>query len=426
MGQKLKNGLGGRLGGSAAPVAVFDANAPPAIVFTRSLGRAGVPAVVYSHKRWPIARFSRYAADHRACPDIEDASAFVPWLTEELRSGRIGLIAPTSDLIVFYMAEVLDLVPEGARRAIPDREAALDAIFKDRFDLACARRGVKTPWSFSPTSIEEALDRAETFPYPLIIKPRSHVGVLERGNVIKNADELRRSYKEVFIGPGMRPVVDRYPLLALPILQSYVPGALAGLFSVSGLLGADGSLIARSASQKMGQWPPALGVGTLFESVFDDALMDAAVTIVRSIIGRGLFELELIRDAATGDLYAIDLNPRAHGVSSLDVARGNDLPLLWYRLATGEDVSPLPPTAEDVTWVHSIPYAAQQLVSALRGPRRAARAARGLLQGMPGRHVDIVMDPADPLSSLAFVGAMLHHPRGLIRSFLRAPAEDLP
>ena len=56
-------------------VAIFDADVPTGIAFVRSLGRAGVPLRVYSHRRWPVSRFSRYCADFARCSTPSSAAA---------------------------------------------------------------------------------------------------------------------------------------------------------------------------------------------------------------------------------------------------------------------------------------------------------------------------------------------------------------
>src|SRR5205823_6252973 len=119
------------------------------------------PLRLYSHRRWPVARLSRYCAGLGRCPELEDAAAFLPWLKEELRSGRIDLVAPTSDLIAFYAAE------------LERDEAVLDCLFKDRFDAQCARHGFRTPWAAYPGTVEEARDLAPAFRYPALLKPKS-------------------------------------------------------------------------------------------------------------------------------------------------------------------------------------------------------------------------------------------------------------
>ena len=46
--------------------------------------------------------------------------------------------------------------------------------------------------------------------------------------------------------------------------------------------------------------------------------------VVRQVLGTGLFELEVLVERATGEYYAIDLNPRGFGQMTLDMAAGRD------------------------------------------------------------------------------------------------------
>ena len=105
-----------------------------------------------------------------------------------------------------------------------------------------------------------------------------------------------------------------------------------------------------------------------------------------------------------------------HGFISLDVQRGNDLPLLWYRVATGAAVEPPRDVRHDVVWKHAVPHAVQRAVRLLRGDAQVAPPADEV--------VDVVHDPRDPLPTLPFVATMLRHPGGLIRPFLRVSEEQ--
>lgn len=402
-----------------ARVGIFDADAPTAIAFVRSLGAAGVPFRVYSHRRWPVCRLSRWCAEFERCPDPADAAKFQPWLENELRSGRIDLVAPTSDLIAYAVATTRDAFEPGLRARFEPAERVLDCLFKDRFDTACARLGFRTPWSACPKTVAEARELAPTYRYPAILKPKSHVGVgIARGQVVGDADELRAAVCEY---PLPEAEAALYPELALPMVQEYVPGALDNLYSVSGVLAGAGEVVAAAATRKIAQWPPTLGIGIEFHPVDDPKLVAAGSALAAGVLERGIFEVELIRDLRTGEWVAIDLNPRAHGFIRLDVERGNDLPLLWYRIARGDRVSAQPPPRQDVAWRHGVPYAVR-------------RAVRGRTAGEPvpaGRVVDIVHDARDPLPTLPFLASMLRHPGGLVRPFLkasdaRAPAEPAP
>jgi D-aspartate ligase len=400
----------------AARVAVFDADSPPALAFVRSLGRAGVPHRVYSHRRWPVCRHSRWCAEFARCPDPARAEEFGPWLEAELRAGRIDLVAPTSDVIAFHVATLAESFAPELRGRFEPAEGVLASLFKDRFDAACRSQGFQTPWAAFPRSVEEARDRAGTFRYPAIVKPKSHVGVgIARGDIVRDAEELRAAYRAYPLPPAE---AERFPELALPMVQEYVPRALENLYSVSGVLAASGEIVAAAASRKIAQWPPTLGIGIEFRALDDPALVSHGAALAQAVLGRGIFEVELIRDPRDGRWVAIDLNPRAHGFISLDVARGNDLPLLWYRIVSGEAILPRNGVRHDVVWKHGVPHAVQRVVRRVRGAAQ--------IDLPSGEIVDVVHDPEDRLPTIPFVATMLRHPGGLIRPFWRpsAPAPD--
>ena len=400
-------------------VAILDAQSPTGLAFTRSLGRAGVPIRVYAQQRFPVARLSRYCSHFATCPNPEDADVFLPWLRDEVARGDIGLVAPTSDLMAFYMGEYPECFPAAQVAAMPTPAAIRQALLKDRFDAACREHRLQGPLTHFPTSEAEAAALAERLPYPVILKPKSHVGVgLARGLVVHNPSELRAQFRPYPIRPSCADIIARYPELVWPMIQEYVPGALAHLYSISGLLGADGTVLAWAGSRKTLQWPPTLGVGVVFESWQAREPIERGLRFAQQVLGRGIFELELIYDPRVQDYVAIDLNPRAHGHISFDMARHNDLPLWWYQLACGETVTPQPRAANDVRWLHGIPFHVGQWIGLLRGPGRGGRLQQ-YVRSMRGETVDIIHDRHDPLPTVAHAAYMLRHPGGLIRPLWR-------
>lgn len=401
--------------GEQPVVGIFDADVPTALAFVRSLGRAGVKTRVYSHRRIPVARFSRYCREFASCPPVDQPDVFLPWLEQELRSGRIQLVAPTSDGIAFSAAEVAGSFAAELRGRLSSPKAIYDSLFKDRFDEVCRARGYPVPRSWSPSTIEEAHELAQQLDYPVVLKPKTHVTVvMDRGVVVHSAAELREHFKPYPTAAGSEGVRRKYPQLALPLIQEYVPRALENLYSVSGVI-SRGEILAIAASRKIAQWPPRLGIGIEFRAEDIAPLLDAAVPLVRDVLGDGIFELELIRDERDGQLLAIDLNPRAHGFISFDMARRNDLPLLWYRSAVGEPLS-VKATRNDVMWTHSVPWHVSHWVRVLRGPGRAERLLQ-YVRETQASSVDIVNELSDPLPSLPFVAEMVKHPGGLVRPF---------
>ena len=403
-------------------VAVFDVGLPPGIAFLRSLGRAGVPISAYASSMSAPGLWSRHTKSFRRCPPLGELDEFTDWLTEEMLCGRIDLVAPTSDSVAFATAEALARVGRD-EPGHPSVDAVLDSLMKSRFVTAMEAAGFPTPDTALPRSIDDALAAARRMGYPVVLKPRSHLGVgLDRGGVIHSEAELIAAYSPYEIGPGQSAVLAHEKDLSLPLLQKYHGFADFDLVSVTGCLGPDGEVLALGHSKKIRQWPPNTGVGTVFEAVGEQAFTARAIDAVRKVIGSGIFELEvLVRRDDEEDFSAIDLNPRAFGQISLDIAHGRDLPLLWHQSVTGQRVRPpRAPENPPKYWQQAVPFVASVAVMLALGPSRAAhlRDLRTLMSSVGATH-----SWKDPLPSMVLALQFLRHPGGLLWPFAKKRQE---
>ena len=99
------------------------------------------------------------------------------------------------------------------------------------------------------------------------------------------------------------------------------------------------------ASRKIAQWPPTLGIGIEFHALDDPALVSRGAAVASAILGRGIFEVEFIRDPRDGGWVAIDLNPRAHGFIRLDIDTYDVFDVHHFR-ELGRQVDQLPTLLE--------------------------------------------------------------------------------
>src|SRR3984893_2639266 len=361
---------------TASPVALIDNFGSPTLSFAVSLGSRGVPLHFYGSG---AGRWSRYCSRRAACPPVEDADRFLPWLRRRIRSGEIQRVAPTTDLIAFYVSMLReDFAPE-VRRTIPALVELERSVIKTRFGVACARTGQAVPVTEAPDDAPAGVATAERLGFPLMMKPNSHLVVGdERGRVLNDLRELREYYRPYEISPRRESLAERYPELLWPLLQKYVPSARTRVFSVSGYKDPDGGIIAASLSCKRRQWPPDTGISTSQVSAADARILSRGLETVDKLVSCGIFELELLESGA--ELLAIDLNPRAFGFIDLDIARGNDLPWLWFEstlrpLAAGPPLTAgasLTVTPEAVIECRlPIPYTISRCINALFGVRSA-------------------------------------------------------
>lgn len=411
-----------------ADVAVLDPDGPPGVAFIRALGRRAVPVDAFTHERLPAGRTSRHLRWLDRSPSPYDTDRYVDWLADRMARDDIGLVAPTSDYAVFAAAAAMDLVGIDPPPGISGLAATWSCLHKGEFATHMERIGFPTVPQRLPTSLDDALVAADELGYPVMVKPRTHVGVgLARGGIARDERELRTMFREADVTGAGRTAVSLDPDLGWPMIQAFRGGDHVDVVSVSGCLGPGGEVWAIGGCRKLAQWPPGAGIGSLFESYPIDDVTELAVAAVRSTLGAGIFELEVLVDRRTGERWPIDLNPRAYGQVALEIARGNDLPGLWYRLATGISLRSLPiPRTPPEVWQSGLTHLPGALIDVATGPDRRARA--GALRTLMRRpRVGAMYDRDDPLPALVLGANLLSSPTTVIRPFLpsrrRPPAE---
>jgi predicted ATP-grasp superfamily ATP-dependent carboligase len=389
-------------------VAVFDNYWATTLAFARSLGRQGVPLHFYGNG---AGRWSRYKTRRASCPPVESVEEFQTWLRGRVRSGEIARVAPTTDLIAFHTSALRDEFSPEVQRTIAPLVEIENCLIKTRFSAVGGGHMLPT---LAPDSLESAVRAAAELGYPVMMKPKSHLAVgLDRGRLVMDEAELLRHFRRYRVTPGQEGLATKYPELMWPLLQRYIASARNRVYSVTGVKDADGGVLTACVSYKREQWPPDVGVSTLQVSHEDQRALDLGLEIVNRTLSRGIFEVELLADGEA--LYAIDLNPRAFGFLELDIARGADLPWLWYR-STIEKQNPN-----------------QQALS--RGPFQARHWLLHVLKAMaqgrtPADPLDSEKDsPAAPRTSVSMLGhksdplpmilsnlQLLRHPRSLVRA----------
>lgn len=406
----------------AAPsVAVLDNYWAPTLTFALSLGRRGIPLHFYGRG---AGRWSRYCTRRTSCPPVEDAERFLPWLEARVASGEIGRLAPTTDLIAYYLALLRHRFAPEVQRTIAPLAEIEQCLIKTRFAAACEGAGQSVPAALAPVDREGALAAAEQLGYPLILKPKSHlaIGTAERGTVVRDRRALLAAFRSYPIVPGQEVIAERYPELLWPLLQRYIPSARRRVYSVSGFKDAQSGIVTAALSVKRWQWPPDTGTSTSQVSCNNSTILSAGIAAVDKLLSCGLFDLELL--AHDSQLLAIDLNPRAFGFMALDLALGNDLPWLWYQ-STRQIVAPLaiPPSQRLLEARFSIPHAVGRGILRLFG-RRFPAGPRRRHGGVPSSVLPMLGHWADPLPLLLSNARLLRHPRGLMRPFVALARQE--
>jgi predicted ATP-grasp superfamily ATP-dependent carboligase len=307
-----------------------------ALAAALALKQRGVEVTVGDPSHLALSLWS-LRVDHRVLyPDPEpDAERFIEWLVRRMKEKPVDLLFPTGG--------------EGEINAIHRHRDRFEGIVRvglspaHLFDVTedkgtlhdrAVRAGVPVPRTWQPVTPLEALDRAQEYTYPALIKPRRGSG--GRGIVhVADAEALRRAYPEV---------AARH---ARPLIQEFVPSAGVGL-GVAALYDLQAKPVTLFSYKRLREFPIGAGPSTFTESTRDPELLDATRRILDELGWQGLAMAEFRRDARDGKAKLIEVNGRFWGSARLPIVSGVNFPWLYFQLMTTGRVDPPPAYKEGV------------------------------------------------------------------------------
>lgn len=222
----------------------------------------------------------------------------------------------------------------------------IEAVLDKRLTYQLAvRYGIPCPKTFV---VEDAMQVEEAIPhviFPCILKPVFSSDYRKRLNkkaiVVEDAEQLRRDYPY-------------YRQFGAILLQEWIPGDETCLVGVGTLFDGHMNLLGMFSGQKIHQYPPYFGSGTVAVSRRDEAAIQETLSFFTDLQFKGLAKIEYKRDVRDGQLKFIEINARTWFWNSLAARCGVDLSYLYYLSLTGQDPQPVMTQAEGIKWVYFV------------------------------------------------------------------------
>ncbi|MBN9081977.1 MAG: ATP-grasp domain-containing protein [Rhizobiales bacterium 62-17] len=320
------------------PVLLGSASSGGTIAAMRHLARFGVGVNVIVDHPFCVAGWSRFAGRRYAGPVESDNIRYLDGLLAIGKRDPGQLLLPTSDELVWLYTFNAPLLDRYFRLYQPPVETIKRILDKALLEKAATIAGVAVLPSWDPQNTDELAELAPHLPYPVLIKPRTHVHRLrnDKGMVVHSPDELAAEYPR-FLARERHGFDDtaRAPSAVRPVIQKFVDVGREGVVSISGFIGRSADVFVTRRSTKILQRSRPVGVGVCYEScAADPALSQAVYRLCRELGYFGLFEVEFILH--DGAWTVIDFNPRLFNQIGLDLRRGLPLPMLAYLDALGE------------------------------------------------------------------------------------------
>lgn len=298
----------------------------------RPLGLARIPVIVGSSDMGTLAFRSRYCTGRCLLPPLGDQAAAGRVLIEagqRLKSalGRpVPLFYGNDDYLnlIYAFREALE---ERFLLLLNDQDIALDLLEKDRFQDLARRRGVPVPRVLSwDESADGGLGRAAG---PVLAKP--NVTTDREGSPLFRELFGGRGKALVF-GSGLQAMGD--PLVARfrdqLTFQEFVPGGDEQLFSFNGFADHHHELLCWFVGRKLRTSPSLSGESSFLELVHSDTVAELGRNLVARIPLKGVFKIDVKKDARNGGLRVFEVNARFNLWHHLGARNGLNLPAIVY------------------------------------------------------------------------------------------------
>jgi predicted ATP-grasp superfamily ATP-dependent carboligase len=311
------------------------------IAAVRHLAAHNIEVGVLSSERLDAAAWSRHAGRVYSAPPESEGQGFLERLIAIGAADPGQILLPTSDETAWMYTENAALLSRHFCLYQPSIATLQRILEKKLFADAAINSGLSVLPSWDPRNIDDVTKLALILPYPILIKPRTHVHRLrhDKGVVAHSSSELLSKY-QLFVDRERIRAADN-PFLAdahLPILQQFVRVGTEGVRSVTGFIDRTGELFVTRCATKVLQRSQPAGVGLCFESLPPaPALSNAVRRLCRELEYFGMFEVEFV--LFDGRWAVIDFNPRLFNQIGMDIRRGMPLPFLACLDAVGDITS---------------------------------------------------------------------------------------
>jgi D-aspartate ligase len=313
----------------------------------RALGREGIRVMVVASDHRVHASHSRFASKLVVAPDPSgDSDGLLRALLETDPDWSGALLVPTLDEYVVFVSRYKAELEERFAFAVPGREVIDHIVYKNLHYAAARQAGVPTPEFLVPDSVSSLEVWRDADRFPCILKPYES----------RRFSEIYG--RKVLVAGNLRELTEKYldtQANGLDVMVcEIIPGDDDSIFSYHSYIDSRGDLLAEMCSQKLRQYPPGFGQGSVVRTVpMIDEIRRLALDLLRFSGYRGESSAEFRLDRRDGRYKLMEINSRPIVTERLFVMAGVNFPYITYRDLV-DDVRVAPEGYDtDLHWIHN-------------------------------------------------------------------------
>lgn len=319
----------------------------------RCLGGRGFEVVAATSIANRVVFYSRYADRSLRIPG---PSAF----PEQFVDALIELGADFGDRrpVLFYDGDADLLCISRHRRRLAEHyrfnlppECVVESLLdKGRFLDFAAERMLGVPPTWVCRAGEEAAAVLHEAAYPVVVKPISRVGWFEtqlglrasNGGKAIRADDAKALRRLLQLSADCGADV---------VVQAMVLGPESAVASYHCYVSGTGEILGEYTGRKIRTYPREFGMSSCVEVASLPEVAERGREVVRKIDLRGVAKLDFKRDARSGELFLLEINPRFNIWNYAGAAAGVNLPMLAYSDLACSRIPHNPQVRHPVRWV---------------------------------------------------------------------------
>jgi len=245
-----------------------------------------------------------------------------------------GFVIPTSEVELMFLISNAEILSPYYDLSIPKKESFWKAADKYQFYTELIKHSLNVPATFILESEACANNLENKVQFPCILKPifsgdwkteKSYSIVGEhKAIVISDVQELKKYYSLASV------------LNSRVLLQEIVNAEDDEIYSFCSYSDCSGKVLWGFVTQKLLQYPENFGTALLCQTVRSPEIYHLGVQIVEKLGIDGICEVEIMREAGTGNLFVIEANTRHWQQHILCLAFELNITLLDYYYRTGK------------------------------------------------------------------------------------------
>lgn len=342
------------------------------VSLVRCIGRRGIPVVLATEDVTGPAARSRYV---REVIEVSPAGAPEATLARMRAFAASGREPPVlfyqGDDDLLFVSRHRDALATRFRFVLPAADLVEDAVDKVRFASLAERAGLSVPRTLVLHRGEPPSSAAASWRwFPAVLKPANRFGWFGSPLTSQLAADGGKA-----IRVEDRAALDR----CLPVLQKHhtdfllqeaVEGGEERIVSYHAYVRGDGEVAGEFTGRKVRTFPRTYGLSTHVEITSDEEVRLLGRRVLEQLrFTGGVVKLDFKRDARSGRVLLLEVNPRFTLWNHPGALAGVDLPLLVYEDLTGGPRRVAGPARAGVRWM------------TVRGDLRAALSARAAGEG---------------------------------------------